>query len=1724
MLLVELLEPAMLEAEAAELVVENARVAVADARQALRTQSSNAAAAQELQTTAAKRQAEAHREFTTARELYDYGVAGYTLAANSPQAVLEQRRAEYERYLSVYTALSVELQKRAAGSSLDQLSGWTPGDAATQHMSTPLREALAAYNQSSELVVGMKAALHAAELRREALESKLSDHTARIVSGGGTPWDSVNAPVAFEMLRAAGFSRQREADWFEEYRASSLAEDLGAFSEALARRGNASEVLRTFALAYYADTAGISGAKVALTVENDRAVRRLARIIGFNVSSHVSSLTSAARTTVRANSELRSLYEHYRVLVYHGVFVLGSREINNDVSGQVIEELHASAAYHRRRWKKKMKKLSKVHKYFEFRDLRDETKARMRAVAPRSAAHARSAFLTRLAPVAEARAELGALPQPASLDSGPSLSNTHILHLINPILDSMSDAGRPPVEERDAMLSSLTTEDRSSWDAVLQAIQDYGTHSMSAAMEAERAARAVESASYAAEHRGFRQALADPTANVDRVIEYGADMLRLSPEPNLLSSGKAWAELSPAALSSSSAALMLIPVEERFLFRTDTEIGLFSQSAAAQMRELTRDFTRREAVLGELVVQGVTQWEETHARFIAERDERRRNAERRYYDGLRTFELEVLHLEQQRERWANEALRLGVEAELSGSAERLGLSSRRLRAEIDTRMPAGISMQLPDLTRVLASPDSLHGVHVLDLIAAARDLSLGTAAASSVAAYLPSSNGYVAGSEERTLQRRHAGAHIIGRVEAALTQATAFEMARDIEDTRRRALQAVADGNRRVGDSLAEVLERYGFRAHGASFKRRIITDRTVFGGTEYDRQRISGYRSFQPPELRLDLPVPDGDVAALAGQASHEFEIAAVRARTQMNDFLILIFGDEAATQGAAASSRIRKSDGLFWYHVGTAGEDGGAGQGETGRIMAALNAAQVKQHVGIEMSKTAVYNQRLFNTGVDFLHAPSIREVGVVWGQTVGALAGAETGAAIGRLAMQAAFTGADLYRGDVSWQDAGKSMSLELGSLALSAATAGAFQQIDNALAITGRGGAAGFAVGLGLDLSGVLVSQTGSRALASVDIGDQGLRFDRDSFSGSMTSGEALTGYLASGVGLGVTHGLGAVNSGDSNLFGFRADHYEGVAGLNNQAGLLAGEAVRFAREGEVHFNLLNLDTFSDGTSLGLLELELGDSSQAGLSLGSGGLDMSYNRLATAAVGLDVVNQNRQISAYAHRHQNGDELAKIALRALFAFGDEKEQRTLYSNLLSGEDRLVRATGADSTQYRAVTRYDDDSQSRVVTAPKRGNDRYAGLALGVTLGHEAYRDGAVSANNNAETLRATTAHTEMAQRIAADDRYGSRYLMADPEVLVDLVMHEAGEDSFAKYVADRYDSSDDYWLIVENIDGTVSLMDDGRGGVYYQGSGGEEHEIGRYRDGDRLEHLSELLSGLGGSVDAEQLANMIADQGGSYHKGFFLGQGGVLQLDTGSQDMLGARLDYSRMFVDDWRSTGNMDHTVNELAGMIGRSYSYGNSVPSERETNLAFMYGEATEFYRDFLDGRAQDHLFYQHQVEDSTGFGRNTLCAATIAINAHQLVDPTISMWQIANAVQRASDAENGSAVLAANGYVSDLHAYTRIIAEEFGSDSYLRAMRDFGSASEAWEAGADAVFVKHVNDLVNPSREHHTLTYQYRENDRSRSRGYNQFDPYAAGLSWEQQIAVRYRSMAFTDL
>jgi hypothetical protein len=114
---------------------------------------------------------------------------------------------------------------------------------------------------------------------------------------------------------------------------------------------------------------------------------------------------------------------------------------------------------------------------------------------------------------------------------------------------------------------------------------------------------------------------------------------------------------------------------------------------------------------------------------------------------------------------------------------------------------------------------------------------------------------------------------------------------------------------------------------------------------------------------------------------------------------------------------------------------------------------------------------------------------------------------------------------------------------------------------------------------------------------------------------------------------------------------------------------------------------------------------------------------------------------------------------------------------------------------------------------------------LTMGITLQHEAYRDGIVDARNTVETQQAVTAHTEMAFRMAGDNHYtgvmtgiinGNRNLQQDIGNYMTAKM-SGDMSAFNAYVDGAYGSSADYWKLVQTEDGSYGFSWDGHLNIY-------------------------------------------------------------------------------------------------------------------------------------------------------------------------------------------------------------------------------------------------------------------------------------------------------------------
>ena len=108
-----------------------------------------------------------------------------------------------------------------------------------------------------------------------------------------------------------------------------------------------------------------------------------------------------------------------------------------------------------------------------------------------------------------------------------------------------------------------------------------------------------------------------------------------------------------------------------------------------------------------------------------------------------------------------------------------------------------------------------------------------------------------------------------------------------------------------------------------------------------------------------------------------------------------------------------------------------------------------------------------------------------------------------------------------------------------------------------------------------------------------------------------------------------------------------------------------------------------------------------------------------------------------------------------------------------------------------------------------------------MGVTLGHEAYRDGVVGTEQQqfVETAQAVIGHTAMALRMQSDARYTELMgnVIANNNILsTDIEAYKSGDMmAMLGHVAGNYDWSADYWKVLSDgnivFDGSKNLYDE-------------------------------------------------------------------------------------------------------------------------------------------------------------------------------------------------------------------------------------------------------------------------------------------------------------------------
>lgn len=341
-------------------------------------------------------------------------------------------------------------------------------------------------------------------------------------------------------------------------------------------------------------------------------------------------------------------------------------------------------------------------------------------------------------------------------------------------------------------------------------------------------------------------------------------------------------------------------------------------------------------------------------------------------------------------------------------------------------------------------------------------------------------------------------------------------------------------------------------------------------------------------------------------------------------------------------------------------------------------------------------------------------------------------------------------------------------------------------------------------------------------------------------------------------------------------------------FNSLMGGLTTNTSSLLMGGNANFNFLSFK------GVGMLEFSIG---KDGISskIGNGGTNISYSNIKSSISGASSLHKNSQINKTKY-----DKQTKDALRSQYGFGDKTAKKQL-EEIIKG-DTILKFDAAGSEVAQSVT----ENGQKIIHLNSALNDGF--IDLGLTLQHEAHRDGIISDEQSQyiETVNAVAGHTQMALAMAIDKLYTKdmlNHISSDKNLQNDIsaymyAAYTGNTSLFAGYVGASYDSSADYWRFTKE------------GNIYWDGSDNLYDEDGKLLheySGNGSGHTYALAEALRIPYEeAERLLTENADyKWDSEKKTFVDSNGNDVKNDSSkaaiTSDMIKVRYDFQHNYVD-------------------------------------------------------------------------------------------------------------------------------------------------------------------------------------------------------------------------------
>ena len=436
-------------------------------------------------------------------------------------------------------------------------------------------------------------------------------------------------------------------------------------------------------------------------------------------------------------------------------------------------------------------------------------------------------------------------------------------------------------------------------------------------------------------------------------------------------------------------------------------------------KQLKRSLDERQTEITSLIKLARTEWSTSRTRLEGMRIRWRQDTKERYEDSSELWDLRHAQLAAGREKWLEESTRAGMIAGSRAVAVQWDIEAKTLIADAESAVIPSLSIDTPSLSQLV---EDAAGGTVLDALIerAGRMTPRDSDTAMVVAAYLPSLNVNAA----KASVARSITQSLFDQVTERAAVLTAIRARDQFEKQLKGMEKGIDDANENVEKMLANQMRAAGYRREGAIWRRQSVIGSTLFGGEEWEDQRVGTYRRFTSPGFRARTDLSN---KALKGLSGAEIFTLVERASEEMMRYQVLIFGrsDEQrsektkdgktnakyvnpadadefhkvlkailkdsreAWKTSAGASRHSDTEGLFNFHVGfrpvMKGEEvSEAGYGQMGRIMSRFMINEARMGRGHAALMTPDYRKPMWDDDADndgksdgIIAAPSLATV---------------------------------------------------------------------------------------------------------------------------------------------------------------------------------------------------------------------------------------------------------------------------------------------------------------------------------------------------------------------------------------------------------------------------------------------------------------------------------------------------------------------------------------------------------------------------------------------------------------------------------------------------------------------------------------------------------------------------------------------------------------------------